>query len=170
MREEKWHKKLLWLVIGAIVTVIITALFTPLIDNVKSGITNFHIDSTSYPSLGTMTNLPSFSPTPTLSLVQLKHSYNGTLVGGVHSPMDISFTLISQDNDGTITNTLMVQGGGDYYFHGPGSCQGTLNYRDTFISNVLMTLVLATRLSVILTKGTFCLTALLKDRPLSKGI
>jgi len=110
MSEERWQKRLLWLVIGAMVTVAVTTILTPLIDNIKSGITNLHTSSGNPPSSDKATILPSLSPSPTAPLVQLKHSYNGTLVGGAHSPMDISFTVTSQDQEGNITGTVSVSG------------------------------------------------------------
>ncbi len=123
MNEEKWQKRLFWLVIGTLVTVVITALFTPLINYAGN---ELHINFSLQPTSNTAINLPTPSFAPTVPLVQLKHSYNGTLVGGVYSPSNISFTFTSQGQDGNITSTLLVSG--DYY-NGTGSCTGTLDHK-----------------------------------------
>ena len=101
--KEEWHRRLLWLAIGAIVTVFITALLSPFINRIFTPLGGHSSSSASPTAISTFS-----SPTPTVSIYpQLKNSYSGTFTNAVGQSFVLMLSSIVEKQGGEISGNIV---------------------------------------------------------------
>ena len=129
MIQEKWHRRLLWLAIGAVVTVFITALLSPFINRIFVPLGGHSSSSASPTAIST-----SHSPTSIVNIdPHLNASYSGTIIDEDAQSSVLKFSSIVEKQDGEISGMMSWGGYSPSSFSGKVTHNNDIYFTVTFV-------------------------------------